>query len=242
MIIYFMARGWYPENKQELETVLNQYLKPKSKITEKINGLIVPHAGYEFSGAIAGKAFSLLKNKKTKKAIIIGPSHYIYLNSAITSNREYWETPLGKIKLFNTDFIAGDIQQEHSITNQIPFLQKLNFKEIMTLMIGKINLEQAFEIAEKISKKQAVYVFSTDLSHFLPYEQAVKKDKQTIEIIENLDFNMIDKLDACGIYPILILFNLCKILKTKPKLIAYKNSGDITGDKSGVVGYSSFYF
>jgi len=233
---------WYSEHKQELESALNKYLRKSSLNPKKINGLIVPHAGYEYSGAIAGKAFALLKNKKTKKAIIIGPSHYIYLNDAITTNREFWETPLGKIKTFNPGFLHADIYHEHSIKNQLPFLQHLNFKEIMPLMVGEISLEKAKEIAEKISKINAVYIFSTDLSHFFKYDEAVKKDKKTIEIIENLDFNSIKDIDACGIYPLLILFCLCKIKKTKPHLIIYKNSGDVTGDKEAVVGYASFYF
>jgi hypothetical protein len=233
---------WYPDSKQELKSLVNKYLKKSSLNPKKINGLIVPHAGYEYSGAIAGKAFSLLKNKKIKRAVIIGPSHYIYLNNAITTNRLFWETPLGKIKTFNPDFLHADIYHEHSIKNQLPFLQNLNFKEIMPLMVGKINLEKAEEIAKKISKISAVYIFSTDLSHFLPYNEAVKKDKKTIEIIENLDINNIENIDACGIYPLLILFYLCKIKKTKPKLIQYKNSGDIVGNKEGVVGYASLYF
>ncbi|MDD5192936.1 MAG: AmmeMemoRadiSam system protein B [Candidatus Nanoarchaeia archaeon] len=233
---------WYPEHKQELDSVLTKYLKSNIKINKKINGLIVPHAGYEYSGAVAGKAFSLLKNKRIKKAIIIGPSHYNYLNDAITSNREYWETPLNKTKIFNKGFLHADIYHEHSIKNQLPFLQKLNFQEIMPLMVGEINLEKANEIAKKISKIPAVYIFSTDLSHFFSYDEAVKKDKNTIHIIESLDFNRIKEIDACGIYPLLILFCLCKIKKTKPHLIVYKNSGDVTGDKEAVVGYGSFYF
>jgi len=233
---------WYPDNKEELEGVLKKYLKSNIKITKKINGLIVPHAGYEYSGAVAGKAFSLLKNKRTKKAVIIGPSHYVYLNDAITTNREYWETPLGKIKTFNTGFLHADIYYEHSIKNQLPFLQYLNFKEIMPLMVGEINLEKAQEVAKKISKIPAVYIFSTDLSHFFPYDEALKKDKNTINLIENLDFNNLKEIDACGIYPLMILFCLCKIKKTKPHLIIYKNSGDVTGDKESVVGYAGLYF
>jgi len=233
---------WYPEHKQELDSILTKYLKSKKKIKKKINGLIVPHAGYEYSGEVAGKAFSLLGNKKIKKAIIIGPSHYVYLNDAITTNEQKWHTPLGEIKIFNKDFIHADINQEHSIKNQLPFLQKLGFNEIMPLMVGEISLEKAEEIAKKISKIPAIYIFSTDLSHFFSYDEAVKKDKNTINIIENIDFNKIKEIDACGIYPLLILFCLCKIKKTKPHLIIYKNSGDIIGDKDAVVGYSSFYF
>jgi len=232
---------WYPQDKQELNRQLNQFLKTR-KHKKQINGLIVPHASYEYSGAIAGTGFSLIKKDSIKKAIIIGPSHYVYLFDALTSNRQYWKTPIGKIKLFNKDFMTGDIDQEHSIKNQVPFLQKLGITEIMPLMIGKITNLQAEEIAKKISKIKALYIFSTDLSHFLTNDKALLTDKKTIKIIENLDFTNFKYIDACGYFPLLILFYLCKIKKTKPKLIEYKNSGDITRDKSVVVGYSSFWF
>jgi len=232
---------WYPENKRELSNQLNTFLKTGKKSKPAI-GLIVPHAGYEYSGAIAGKAFSIVKKNNIKKAIIIGPSHYVHLYDALTSNKEFWKTPLDKTKLFNIDFMKGDIDQEHSISNQIPFLQKIGVKEIMPLMIGKINNQQAQEIAKKLAKIKALYIFSTDLSHFKSYEEAIISDKKTIKIIENLDFNNFKHIDACGYYPLLIMFHLCKIKKTKPKLIEYKNSGDIIEDKSTVVGYSSFWF
>jgi len=232
---------WYPSNKNELEEQLNQFLKT-GKHKKKVNGIIVPHAGYEYSGAIAGQAFSLIQENSIKKAIILGPSHYVHLFEAATTNRESWETPLGKIKTFNTDFPKADIDAEHSIKNQIPFLQKLGIQEILPLMIGKITEEQAKEIAKKISKIKALYVFSTDLSHFLKYEKAVEKDKETIRIIESLEPDNFKYIDACGYFPLLVLKELCKIKKTKPKLIQYKNSGDVTGDKESVVGYSSFYF
>ena len=232
---------WYPENKHELNEVLHKFLKT-GKRKKQVKGIIVPHAGYEYSGAVAGIAFSVVKTP-IKKAIIIGPSHYVYLYDAMTSNKDYWETPLGKIKLFNTDFFRGDIEQEHSIKNQVPFLQKIRCNEILPLMIGKITDEQAQEIAKKLAKIKALYVFSTDLSHFLPYEQAVERDKETIEAIESLDLKNFSNVDACGYYPLLVMMHLCKLKKTKPILIEYKNSGDVTGDKyHGVVGYSSFWF
>ena len=236
---------WYPEHKQELEDFIIKSFKQKASnksIPKKINGLVVPHASYEYSGMIMGRAFSLLKNKGVKSAVVIGPSHYVYLYDAMTSNLKHWKTSLGEIKLFNKGFLEGDIEQEHSIKNQVPFLQKLNFKEIMPLMIGKITSEQALEIAKKISKINAVYIFSTDLSHFYTYEKANESDKITIKIIENLDFENFKFVDACGYFPLLVMMHLCKIKKIKPKLVEYKNSGDIVGDKSAVVGYASFYF
>ncbi len=234
---------WYPEDKKELMKELDELLSQKNKISPKeIHGLIVPHAGYEFSGKVAGKTFSLLKDKKIEKAIVLGPSHYIPLHGVLTSNKKQIETPLGKIKLFNKDFKFEGIEKEHSINNQIPFLQKLGIREIMPLMVGEITDEEAKEIAEKISDIKALYIFSTDLSHFLPYENAVKKDKITIKLIEELNIKNFEKIDACGFFPLMIMMHLCKTKNWKPKLIEYKNSGDVTEDKSSVVGYAGFWF
>jgi len=235
--------NWYPENKKELEDILDKFLQSDLRENKKINGIIVPHAGYIFSGAIAGKAFSLLKNKKTERAIILSPSHYIPVHGILTSNKDYWETPLGKIKISKEfDFKEFSVEKEHAIDNQVPFLQKLGFKEIIPLLVGEITNKEAEKIAEKIKNFDGIFIFSTDLSHFFPYDLAVFKDKQTIKIIENLDFNNTEKIDACGIYPLMILMNLCKIKAWKPKLIEYKNSGDVIGDKNSVVGYSALIF
>jgi len=230
--------NWYPQNPDELNIILNDFLSAEESFRKNVHGLIVPHAGYEFSGAIAGKAFSLLKNNKINKAIVLGPSHYSGFHG-IKSLKNI-KTPLGKIKISENEF--KEIDYEHSVENQIPFLQKLNFKEILPLVIGEISNAEAKQIAEAISKQEAIYIFSTDLSHFLPYDVAVKKDNQSIKIIENIDFENWNKIDACGKYPLLIIMHLCRINNWKPKLIEYKNSGDVAGDKNQVVGYASFFF
>ena len=151
---------WYPESKLELEEFIDNTFKKKPKInSKKINGLIVPHAGYEYSGDIAGRAFSLLKGKKLDRAIVIGPSHYVSLLGALTSKSEEWKTPLGTIKIGKINLPLGDIEKEHSIKNQIPFLQKIGIKEIISIMVGEITNEEAKELAKKISKISAIYIF-----------------------------------------------------------------------------------
>ena len=235
---------WYPSDKEELNGFLEDFMKDKPKIDAKaVNGVIVPHAGYEYSGKIAGKAYALLKGTKHKKAIILAPSHYFPLNKATSHTESEWITPLGKIKVNQNGFEKTNISQEHAIDNQVPFLQKLGIKEILPLVVGEIDSDEAREIAEKIARiKDSLVIVSTDLSHFLPYQEAEKEDRETIKSIESLDGKKLGENSACGIFPLLILIELCKIKKFKPKLIEYKNSGDITGDKSGVVGYASFFF
>ncbi len=228
---------WYPQNPEELNKVVEEFLFQKTEFKGDIHGLIVPHAGYEFSGAIAGKAFSLLKNNKINKAVILGPSHYLGFQGIKALKKI--NTPFGKIKILKNDF--EKLKYEHSVENQIPFLQKLNPNiEVLPLVVGEISNKESEEIAKKILNLNAVYIFSTDLSHFLPYEQAVKTDKQTIKIIE--DLKKFEHINACGKFPLLIMIHLCKLKNWKPKLIEYKNSGDIIGDKNSVVGYAGFWF
>ncbi len=228
---------WYPGNKAELNKMLDKFIQLKPG--KQIHGIIIPHAGYIYSGRVAGKAYSLVG--RHEKAVVVGPSHYTYLSGVVSANKDF-ETPLGKIKVVNGGFNKADIRNEHSIANQIPFLQKLGVKEILPLMVGDIDNEQAKEIAEKISVFDGLFVFSTDLSHFLPYKVALEKDKRTIEIIEKLHFSRFNEIDACGKNGLLILFYLCKLKKWKPHLIVYNNSGDVTGEKSSVVGYAGLVF
>jgi AmmeMemoRadiSam system protein B len=233
-------KEWFPTEKEKLENAVDSYLSknPDIKIKE-VHGIIVPHAGYSYSGSVAGKAFSFLKNKKIKKAIIFGPSHYQTFKGI--SALEKFETPLGKVNIPKNNF--NKISHEHSVENQIPFLQKLNIKEILPLAVGNINLQEAEDIARLfLNEEDAIFIFSTDLSHALEYNEAIKKDKATIDIISNLKEYQLQNIEACGLYPLLILFKMCKIKSWKPKLIEYKNSGDITGDTVFVVGYAAFVF
>jgi hypothetical protein len=225
---------WYAQNKQELEKTLISFIKPNPK--KDLHGIIVPHAGYVYSGAIAGKAFSLLQKKE--KAIVLAPSHQDALKG-IASIKSI-KTPLGDIKI--TPNTYEKLNYEHAIDNQIPFLQFLGYKEVLPLVVGELSNSEAQEIAKDLSKQNIPIIISTDLSHFLSYEQAVKTDKQSIEIIKNLDINRYSEIDACGSSPLLIAMHLCKLKNYKPKLIEYKNSGDVIGDKSQVVGYASFSF
>lgn len=228
---------WYPRDKKELERVISSFVVEKKG--EKADGIVVPHAGYFYSGEIAGKGYSFLKKKE--RAVIIGPNHYLRIGGFFTHSKDFFETPFGKIKVSNSDFLKVDISLEHSIGNQIPFLQFLGFKEVLPLVVSSISVSKAEEVARVLSKIDASFVFSSDLSHFLSYEEAVSIDKKTIKAIENLDESYILECEncACGIFPLLVLVYLCKIKGWKPKSIVYKNSGDVTGDKKSVVGYCS---
>ena len=238
--VFFMV-NWYPQNKEELNAMLDsmiQSMKGDIPTITDIHGIVVPHAGYEYSGAVAGKAFALLK--KPKQAVVLGPSHYVGFEGIKSLN--HLETPLGKVTLFGTEDYKT-LTHEHSVENQIPFLQRINSSiKILPLVVGEIDDNEAKEIAGNIAKIDAAFVFSSDLSHFKPYNSAVLTDKASLKILENLEINNWNAIDACGKYPLRIMMHLCKTKKWKPHLVEYKNSGDVTGDKSSVVGYAGMWF
>jgi hypothetical protein len=115
----------------------------------------------------------------------------------------------------------------------------LGIREVLPLVVGELSQLDAENLAEKFKDFRGLFVFSTDLSHFLKYDKAIKIDNSSINSIKNLSEK---NVDACGINALKIFFELAKLKKFKAKLVEYKNSGDMIGDKSSVVGYASFIF
>ncbi len=232
--------GWYPKEKEALNELLDSFQNldvPKKK-KQEVHGIIVPHAGYIYSGAIAAKAYALLKSTGLKSAVILGPSHYVSFYGVHSLSKA--STPLGNLDIVPNEF--EKLEHEHSIDNQYPFLKKLGFKEVLPLVIGQLSDADAQDLAGDLSKLDAAFIFSTDLSHFLNYQDAISKDKRTINILKSLDLEKWSNLDACGKFPLRVLMHLCKIKDWKPKLLEYKTSADVTGDKNRVVGYASLVF
>ncbi|MDD2679054.1 MAG: AmmeMemoRadiSam system protein B [Candidatus Nanoarchaeia archaeon] len=225
--------NWHPSNKKELNGFIKSVMGKKN---EKINGVIVPHAGYQYSGKIAAKAYSYAHD--FKKAIIFGPSHYESFKGLKCLKSA--STPLGDLKIIKNGF--EKINYEHSIQNQLPFLKYLGVTEVLPLIVGDISLSEAESIAEKFKNFNGLFVFSTDLSHFLKDSDAKKVDSDSVSIIKKLKINDVERIDACGINALKIFMQLARIKKFKPKLLAYENSSKTTGDAQSVVGYASFIF
>ncbi|MGV8162490.1 MAG: AmmeMemoRadiSam system protein B [Candidatus Nanoarchaeia archaeon] len=251
-----VAGGFYPEDKFELSKMVEIFLKRKTlgNSLENIHGLIVPHAGYQYSGGNAGKAYQHIIGKHFSRVIILCPNHTIFLNKIAIDTNDSWKTPLGEVhldkevitKLNKTLFVPSPMShlKEHAIEVQLPFLQKTlpNFK-IVPLVVGTISkdeIEKAAADILKLMNHETLLIISTDLSHFLPVHNAEKEDALTIKNILSLDLNA--NLDACGSYSLKILQSICKRKKWSPKLIEYTNSGKVTGNNSKVVGYASFWF
>lgn len=207
-----VAGQFYPNNKQELNGVVSLYLM-QAKIAPT-NGLpriiIAPHAGYGYSGEVAGYAFKGLQNSGYKRAILIGRSHQEYFAGVAADNNEAWATPLA-ITSVDKDFIAqlqktdSEIifnsfvhQNEHCLEVELPFLQNIlgNDLQIVPLLLGENNPATIAGLAAALAKnidEKTIVVVSSDLSHYPAYEQANKLDQETIEAILQLNETKLDQ-------------------------------------------------
>lgn len=232
-------------------------------------GLISPHAGYMYSGPIAANGFYEISLRlKPEIFIIIGPNHHGIGSPIALSSSEYWETPLGDVRV-NLEF-AKDLAKktgiiefddtahlfEHSVEVQLPFLQYIygGNIEIVPIVMMLQSLEASKILGEAIAalsselNVKTLVIASTDFTHYEPHEIAIEKDKAAINCILSLDskglYNTIfeKNISMCGPGPVMALMEYARRTCGKPALIKYATSGDVTGDKSAVVGYASIIF
>jgi len=260
-----VAGMFYPGNKEELAGKVDDFLAnaEKSDIKGRVFAIIVPHAGYEYSGQIAAYSFKQLEGTDFKKIIIISPSHYVSFDGMSVYNKGAFETPLGIIKIdkeLADKIMAKDKRfifypeahlKEHAIEVELPFLQKMykdkDFK-IVPITMGNPEADDIRILSDTlydVMDKDTLLIISVDLSHYYPYDKAVELDTNSTSAIEHLDAQKMLKdinshnseIDA----PIAVLgmITLANRYNAKAKIIKYANSGDVAGDKSRVVGYSS---
>jgi AmmeMemoRadiSam system protein B len=253
-----VAGSFYPSNPKTLKKTVDTFIKDAPKNTDlKLKGVIVPHAGYIYSGSTAGYAYSLIKNNyfKIRKKItvfILAPAHFAYTTASLGCFDAFL-TPLGKIKVNLA--VCENLQKEkifelnlkphlpeHSIEVQLPFLQEtIASFEIVPILLGEIEPKI---LAEKLKpyfiQNDNLFIISSDLSHYQPYNRAILTDRRTIEIITALNTDKLDLIDACGKTGIATAMYLSKATNAKIKLLDYRNSGDTTDNKQAVVGYGAF--
>ena len=234
---------------------------------EKIYGVICPHAGFVYSGPVACHSFYSLSASSSKLAIIVGPNHYGIGQNVASMIDVSWKTPLGLVEVDSDsvlelrehlDILETDSfshSKEHSIEVQIPMLQEVFSNEMKILPISLINQEQktatlvGSAIAKIAQEKDALLIGSSDFTHYEENEFAHRQDLALIDPILKLDidefYKILDerKVTACGFGAIAAIMTACKELgATQGKLLKYATSGDISGDKSSVVGYASIIF
>ena len=251
-----VAGMFYPADKQELLLMMKNFFQKTKKIIseeKKIKALIVPHAGYLYSGQTAAWGYNQLPEKLANNHfVLIGLSHHFAFDGLCVSRVDYWQTPLGRVKhlsIFQVEknIFASDRPhlQEHCLEVQLPLLQFLYKKFLISCLLTGQRLDYQ-KIADWLLKhySKSIFIISSDLSHYLPASQAEKKDKKTIEAVLNFDrsYFLNEENTACGMMGILILLELAKKLKWKKKIIYYDSSATASGDNQAVVGYASIGF
>jgi len=261
---------FYPSNPGALLRDIENYMQRASiePVKGTIIGLISPHAGYMYSGPVAAYGYKAIAGKQYETVIIIAPSHKMYFEGVAIIGEGGYKTPLGTVPidrdlahtlLTTNDVIKQNIEVhrgEHALEVQLPFLQVvLKDFRIIPLIMGN----QAIHVCEKLSdvlykalmgvQKKFLIVGSTDLSHYYPYNSAVELDGIVVHHLQNFDVSGLqkdverEKCEACGAGPMITTMMVSKKCgATKSKVLKYANSGDVSGDKSGVVGYVSCVF
>ena len=248
-----VAGEFYPDNNKLLHKMLDNYLDAAPYLNIKdVHGLVAPHAGYIYSALTAAYGYKQI-DSNIKTVIILGPSHYKFFYGASIDNVTYYKTPLGLVKLSEKikdirknkiiKYVPDVHNKEHSVEVELPFLQMtLSNFQIIPIVVGEVDPKELSNILIKYIDNETLVVASSDLSHYYSYNTAKKLDSYCIDAIPKLNFSEMKKCEACGKIPIMTLMYIAKKLNWTGKLLNYKNSGDITGNKKRVVGYSSIVF
>jgi AmmeMemoRadiSam system protein B/AmmeMemoRadiSam system protein A len=263
-----VAGQFYPGDPVALSRQITDFFKKAKKeaIPGKVVALISPHAGYMYSGQVAAHAFKLLEGFSFETVVVISPSHVVPFGGASVYDGGAYETPLGTIpvdtvlagqiadagegvSVSNTGHASGGMRAEHSLEVELPFLQLVLGKfKLVPIVMGDQDWATCKDLAaamvSALKDKSALIVASTDLSHFHPYDDAVRLDGVVLDHVNAFDpeglFSDLagGACEACGGGPMIAAMLAAKELGAdKSKVLNYANSGDVTGDKSGVVGY-----
>jgi hypothetical protein len=262
-----VAGSFYPGDKGQLEYQLNKLLlnAPSNLVKGDIVALVVPHAGYPYSGQVAAYGYKQLLGKNFDTVILIGASHRMGFGEIAVPDYDSFETPLGKVPV-DLDFvrklkkISGKVvidnkphRDEHALEVQLPFLQTVlkDFK-IVPVLFGSISLANCQELAYALSfliQDNTLIIASSDLSHYYSYDMANKMDNKGNELIVKGDLEGYIKAlsagdaEACGAPAVITTMLMAPALgANKVEILKYANSGDVTEDKTRVVGYASIVF
>ena len=253
------AGTFYPDNIDEL----NEYFDHFNAIFDQnfsegdvqSRAVIVPHAGYVYSGFTANAAYRILQNSSAKNFVVIGPSHKIAFNGISLCEFESYRTPLGSInsasslikKIENKFNTKCEIQAhaEHSTEVQFPFIKHyLKDANIAEIVYGQEDPRHLSQIIDYILEdKNNGVIISTDLSHFYNLSEARKLDNICLKAIESLDINTLHSGgEACGMIGVEAILLSAKRANLKAHILDYRTSAEASGDESRVVGYMSAYF
>ena len=255
--------SFYPETCAEVKAYITQFNQKFDEMTiskEILNiiprAIIVPHAGYMYSGFTANFAYRFLKQSKTKRIIVIGPSHHHYFEGISGSYYETYETPCGELNIdsaylfalakeFDIGFEPKAHEKEHSTEVQMPFIKHyLPQAKVIELIYGDMPPKKlSILISALLNNDDNAVLISTDLSHFHSLEEAKLLDEICLSGVAKLNLSELEKgCKACGLIGIQAMILAAKQLKLSSKLLDYRTSAETSKDTTSVVGYMSAMF
>jgi MEMO1 family protein len=253
-----VAGLFYPDDADTLREMVSGFLASAVQ-TDKAppKAIIVPHAGYIYSGPVAASVYARLSGGRDKihRVVLLGPSHRVGFHGLAVSGASTFRTPLGDIPIDRQALDSAlELPQvvrfdaahatEHSLEVQLPFLQLLleDF-ELVPLVVGDASSQEVAEVLQRLwGGPETLVVISSDLSHFHDYATACRLDRATSESIVALHPERLGYDDACGRIPVSGMLLLAKRLGLQGELVDLRNSGDTAGDKQQVVGYGAYAF
>ena len=252
-----VAGSFYPRGARELADTIEALLSQAPKLEKSgLVGIVVPHAGYMFSGRVAASAFAGLASPKStfERVLLIGPAHYVPVIGIAASSARSFTTPLGEIAI-DTEKIAALVDAgligiddrahapEHALEVELPFLQQaLGRFTLIPLLVGEASPEEVAAIIAIVLDERTLLVVSTDLSHYLDYVSAQARDLASAKVIERLDYLRLGPKDACGFAALNGALCAASQRDWQINRLDLRNSGDMSGDRDRVVGYAAWAF
>jgi AmmeMemoRadiSam system protein B len=243
-----VAGRFYTGDPYELAEEVAGYLAAVPHGGPQPPGIIVPHAGHIFSGPVAAHAYATLRS--TPRVVLAGPAHFVPVDGIAATSADVWRTPLGDVEIDQGAVTSAGLVRddhphapEHSLEVQLPFLQVQLEPgwRLLPLLVGRADPATVADVLEGfLADPNTTVVLSTDLSHYLTYDQARARDEATAQRIVAKDWRHIDDHDACGAYPLRGLLLAADRLDMPVRLLDLRNSGDTAGPHDRVVGYGAF--
>jgi MEMO1 family protein len=262
-----VAGTWYPGTAAALAAEIDRYCaRVTTRVNGDVTGVIAPHAGLVYSGPVAAHAYAQLRGRVYDVVVLVGPSHYVSFDGVAVWARGVFETPFGSVA------IAEDVAEalmattplvherpaahvrEHSLEMQLPFIQRLlPGVPMVPLVMGRqspaIGADLARGLVRTLAGRRALLVASSDLSHYHAAARAATLDGVVVDAIQAFDADALERAlvrcpdHACGGSPITAVMRAARDLGARDaRVLCYQDSGDISGDKSAVVGYVAAVF
>jgi MEMO1 family protein len=250
-----VAGRFYPANPHDLRSQIEGLLQAARPCQASPKGIIVPHAGYVYSGPIAATAYAALRSFRGRvtRIILFGPAHYVRLYGLALPSAQAFETPLGRVPidveavekaLTLPQVVINDAAhaREHSLEVHVPFLQEvLGDFQLVPFAVGEATPDAIAEVFELLwGGPETLFVVSSDLSHFHDHDTAARIDAETTQIIESLRFEDLSGERCCGFKPIGGLLRAARNRGMHVRTLDLRNSGDTAGPRDRVVGYGAY--